>query len=137
MSIFRRESEAPEASGSLEPSVGKMSVNQERRSATTHIAVGSRVKGQITGSTDLMVEGEIEGKLELKNGVVVGSSGVVRGEIKARSVRISGKVHGNVRGEEMIEILPSGTVEGDVSSPRVVISDGAFFKGNIQMNGDD
>ena len=110
-------------------------MNTERRAATTHISAGSRVKGQITGTTDLMVEGEIEGKIELKNGVVVGSSGVVKGEIKARSVRVAGKVNGNVKGHEMIEILPSGTVEGDVSSPRVMIADGAFFKGNIEMNG--
>ncbi|MDH3746211.1 MAG: polymer-forming cytoskeletal protein [Acidobacteriota bacterium] len=110
-------------------------MNSERRPATTHIAAGSKVFGEITGTTDLVIEGEIEGKLHLKNGVVVASSGVVRGEIKASSVRVAGKVQGNVEGHEMIEILPKGTLEGDATSPRVVISDGAFFKGNIDMDG--
>ncbi len=111
-------------------------MSADRRPATTHIAAGSRVRGEITGNTDLVVEGEIEGKLHLESGVVVGSSGVVRGEIRAGSVQVAGRVEGNVEGHKVVEILPSGTLEGDATSPRVVISDGAFFKGNIDMNGD-
>lgn len=107
-----------------------------RRTATTHIAAGSRVVGDVAGSTDLIVEGRVEGKLDMKSGVMVGASGVVDGEIRARTVRVGGKVHGNVEGLDEIEILPEGRVEGDVVSPRVMISPGAYFKGKVQM-GDD
>ena len=106
-----------------------------RRTATTHIAAGSRVIGDITGSTDLIVEGKVSGKLDMKSGVMVGTSGVVDGEIRARAVRVAGTVNGNVAGVEEIEILPEGRVEGDVVSPRVMISPGAFFKGKVEMDG--
>ena len=105
------------------------------RTATTHIAAGSRVVGDIAGATDLIVEGEVSGRLHMKSGVLVGASGVVEGEIQARAVRVAGTVNGNVRGIEEIEILPEGRVEGDVVSPRVMISPGAFFRGKVEMDG--
>ncbi len=105
------------------------------RTATTHIAAGSRVIGDITGSTDLIIEGRVAGKLDMKSGVMVGASGEVNGEIRARAVRVAGKVSGNVEGLEEIEILPQGRVEGDIVSPRVMISPGAFFRGKVDMDG--
>lgn len=105
------------------------------RAATTHIAAGSRVVGDIAGSTDLIVEGEVEGKLDMKSGVMIGTSGVVDGRIRARTVRVAGTVNGNIEGLEVIEILPEGRVLGDVVSPSVMISPGAFFRGKVEMDG--
>lgn len=121
-----------------DPSRGNAAPRPEgggRRTATTHIAAGSRVVGDIVGSTDLIVEGRVEGKLDMKSGVLVGTSGVVDGEIRARTVRVAGKVNGNVEGLDEIEILPEGRVEGDIVSPRVMISPGAYFKGQVRMGG--
>ncbi len=101
----------------------------------THVASGSKLTGEISGSPDLVVDGEIEGRIHLDNGVVVNQGGLVHGEIQARTVRIGGRVIGNVVGREMIEISSEGSVEGDVTSPRVVIADGAFFKGKVEMTG--
>lgn len=128
---FRRndDSETPAGAPNSRPAA------EGRRTATTHIAAGSRVIGDIAGSTDLIIEGQVSGKLDMKSGVMVGTSGVVDGEICARAVRVAGTVNGNVKGLEEIEILPEGRVEGDVVSPRVMISPGAFFKGKVEMDG--
>ncbi|MDH3404149.1 MAG: polymer-forming cytoskeletal protein [Acidobacteriota bacterium] len=104
-------------------------------SKTTLIASGATLIGEISGSTDVMIEGTVEGKVHPTQDVTVGDRGVVKGEIEARRVRIAGKVHGNVRGKESVEILATGSLEGDVSSPGMVIGDGAFFKGRVEMTG--
>ena len=110
---------------------------QQQNPKTTIVAEGTTLKGEVTGSASLVVEGVVDGHLHLENEVSVGVDGLVTGEIKARSVRIGGRVKGNIEGREMIEILANGSVEGDVRSPRVVIADGAFFKGKVEMGGDE
>ena len=112
-------------------------MNGKRRSATTHIAAGSRLVGDIAGTTDLIVEGYVRGTLEMENAVVIGETGVVDGEIRARAVRGSGVVNGNVTGTVEVEILPKGKIEGDVAAPRLRIAEGAFFKGNVEMDGQE
>ncbi len=101
----------------------------------SRIAEGTRISGQVSGSTELVIEGEIEGKIDVDSRVVIGGSGTVRGEIKARSVLAAGKVFGNVRGHERVEVGASGSLEGDISAPRVTIAEGAFFKGKVEMSG--
>ena len=110
---------------------------QDSNPKTTIVAAGTKVKGEVTGSASLVVEGRVEGHVHLENEVAVGVDGLVKGEIKARSVRIGGRVEGNIQGVEMIEILANGSVQGDVRSPRVVIADGAFFKGKVEMGGEE
>jgi cytoskeletal protein CcmA (bactofilin family) len=107
--------------------------SQNEASKVTRVAAGSKIVGEITGSTALVVDGVVEGRVQLNSNLTVGTGGLVKGEVEARGVRIGGKVKGNIRGKEMIEILANGSVEGDVQSPRVVISDGAFFKGKVEM----
>jgi cytoskeletal protein CcmA (bactofilin family) len=102
---------------------------------TTLIAAGATLVGEISGETDVMIEGTVEGKVHPSQDVIVGEAGVVRGEIDARNVRVAGRVQGNVRGKESVEILATGSLEGDVSSPGMVIGDGAFFKGRVEMTG--
>ncbi|MCP4204921.1 MAG: polymer-forming cytoskeletal protein [bacterium] len=107
--------------------------SQPEASGTTQVAKGSKFRGEITGSSDLVIAGEVDGKLIVKGTVTIQASGYVSGEIKARTVKVGGRVKGNVAGSEMIEILGQGSVQGDVKSPRVVIADGAFFKGKVEM----
>lgn len=109
---------------------------QSQNPKTTIVAAGTTLTGEVTGSASLVVDGVVEGRLHLENEVAVGVDGLVTGEIQARSVRVGGRVKGNILGREMIEILTNGSVEGDVRSPRVVIADGAFFKGKVEMGGD-
>jgi cytoskeletal protein CcmA (bactofilin family) len=138
MSIFRREDE-PRPHSPAAPAHAHSAPTAERRpsapTASTHIAPGAKIVGQIQGSCDLVVDGEVEGQVRLQSHVSVGAEGRVKGDIHARTVRIGGRVVGNVHGEEKVEILPSGRLEGDVSAPRVVLAEGAFFKGKVEMTG--
>jgi cytoskeletal protein CcmA (bactofilin family) len=83
----------------------------------------------------VVVEGELEGDIQLETTVHVGKDGQVKGGITARSVRVAGRIVGNVRGLERVEVMASGQLEGDVVAPRVVITEGAFVKGKIEMGG--
>ena len=142
MSIFRRDDEPrPAAGGPATYGGAPAAAGGERRpqpapsGASTHIAPGAKIVGQIHGTSDLVIEGEVEGRVELESSVTVGTEGRVQGDITARSVRIGGRVTGNVRGHEKVEILPSGRLEGDVAAPRVMLAEGAFFKGKVEMTG--
>jgi cytoskeletal protein CcmA (bactofilin family) len=141
MSIFRRDSEEarPPATSSPSPSLpvpsGDRRPQPAAAGATTHIASGAKITGQVNGSSDLLIDGELEGQVQLESHVTVGTDGRVVGDISARTVRIGGKVTGNVHGSEKVEILPTGRLEGDVAAPRVVLAEGAFFKGKVEMTG--
>ncbi len=92
------------------------------------------IKGDLTGNEDLVIEGKVEGKVELPNNqVTIGANGVVKAEVSAKSVVVIGRVAGNVKGSERIEIQATGIVEGDVAAPRLVVAEGAVVNGSIQM----
>jgi cytoskeletal protein CcmA (bactofilin family) len=133
MSFFRRENAAgsPAASGGTSESVGA----QRRR--ITHIASGTRIRGEVTGPTELLIEGEVEGEIRLDAMVTIGAEGAVQGPILAPVVHVEGRVTGNVVASERVEVSPSGSVEGDISAPRIVIAEGAFFRGRVEMKGDE
>src|SRR5262245_39188287 len=93
------------------------------------------IRGELSGHEDLSIEGTVEGKIELKeHHVIVGTTGKIQAEVFAKTVNIQGEVHGNVRAEERIEIAASGTVKGDLVAPRIIIADGARFKGSVDMD---
>ncbi len=138
MSIFRRDSDpSPPSNPMPSPASPAPSPRQHQpstpNSGPTHIASGTKVVGQISGNAELVIDGQVEGEIDLDSRVVIGASGRVKGEIQARAIEVGGKVHGNVRGKERVEVLTSGGLEGDVVSPRVVIAEGAFFKGKVEM----
>jgi cytoskeletal protein CcmA (bactofilin family) len=88
----------------------------------------------LSGNEDLTIEGTVEGKIELKDhNLIVGSTGKIQAEVHAKAVNIQGEVQGNVRAEDRIEIATSGTVKGDLVAPRIIIADGARFKGSVDM----
>jgi cytoskeletal protein CcmA (bactofilin family) len=91
------------------------------------------IKGEIFSEDEILIEGKIQGKITVRNRVVIGRDGDVEAEIDARDVIIKGKVTGNVRGSQRVEIVSAGTLHGNISSPRVVIADSGFFEGNIEM----
>lgn len=92
------------------------------------------VRGEISGEEDLMVEGRVEGRIDLRqNAVTIGAKGQLAAEVLARVVLIDGEVDGNLTAEEQIVLRKSGRVRGDMCAPRVTIEDGARFKGSIDM----
>ncbi|HEY4572798.1 MAG TPA: polymer-forming cytoskeletal protein [Thermoanaerobaculia bacterium] len=106
------------------------------RRQITHIAAGTLLQGAVTGATELLVEGEIQGEVRVDAPVTVGVEGVVEGPIAAPVVRISGRVTGNVAATDRVEVAASGILEGDIAAPRIVIAEGAFFKGRVEMRGE-
>ncbi|HEV2854101.1 MAG TPA: polymer-forming cytoskeletal protein [Thermoanaerobaculia bacterium] len=129
MSIFRRES-SPSPLAASEPS----GPSQKRR--VTHVAPGTRLRGEVVGETELLIEGEIEGEIRVEATVTVGAEGAVAGPITAPVVRVAGRVVGGVTATDRVEVAPTGSVEGDIAAPRIVISEGAFFKGRVEMKSD-
>jgi cytoskeletal protein CcmA (bactofilin family) len=92
------------------------------------------IKGDLTGNEDLVIEGKVEGKVDLPNNqLTVGANGVVKAEVSAKSVVVIGRVAGNCKGSERIEIQATGIVEGDVAAPRLVVAEGAVVNGSITM----
>jgi cytoskeletal protein CcmA (bactofilin family) len=122
-------SDSPSPSSSL-------SASSAQRRRVTHIAAGSRVEGTLTGPTELLIEGEVDGEIRVDSAVMIGTEGVVRGPVTAQVVRVGGRVIGDVQASDRVEVAPSGGLEGDIAAPRVVIAEGAFFKGRIDMRSD-
>ena len=92
------------------------------------------IKGDLTGNEDMVIEGKVDGKVDLPNNqLTVGANGTVRAEISAKSVVVVGRVSGNVQGTERVEIQATGIVEGDVTAPRLIVAEGAVLNGAIKM----
>lgn len=92
------------------------------------------IKGDLTGDEDLVIEGRVEGKVDLKqNNVTVGRNGRVRADVFGRVVTIEGEVDGNVFAQEQAILRQAGAIRGNISAPRVILEDGSRFKGSIDM----
>jgi cytoskeletal protein CcmA (bactofilin family) len=107
-----------------------------QQSVKEQAVIGSSliVKGDLTGENDLLIQGQVEGKVVLKkNNVTVGRKGRVKADIYGNVITVEGKVQGNLFADERIVVTQSGNVSGNLSSPRVTLEDGAQFKGNIDM----
>ena len=130
MSLFRRET----PSASLAGSVGASDSAPQRR--LTLIAAGTRLHGEVSGATEVVIEGEVVGLVRVDAPVVVGADGVVEGPVSAPVVRVGGRVVGAIEATDRVEVLATGSVEGNITAPRVIISEGAFFKGRVEMRGE-
>jgi|SRR5665213_873855 len=98
------------------------------------IGKGLFIKGEITGSESLFIDGKVEGSILLNgNRVTVGRNGQVAASITAREVVVLGKVRGNVTATDRVDIRAEGALTGDVAAARISIEDGAFFKGGIDI----
>ena len=92
------------------------------------------IKGELNGSEDLTIEGQVEGKIELRQNVLtIGPNGKIKAAVFAKSVIVLGEVVGNVTASEKVDIRDNGSVDGDLISPRVAIAEGAHFRGSIDM----
>ena len=93
------------------------------------------IKGEVSGEEDLLIEGKVEGNINLNgNQVAVGASGKVSADIQAKTAKIDGEVTGDITANEKVVISKSGNVRGNIVAPRVTLEDGAIFKGSIDMD---
>jgi len=94
------------------------------------------IKGELSGSEDLTIEGQVEGKIELRQNILtIGPNGKIKAQVFAKAIIVQGEVHGNITASERVDIRDNGSVDGDLSAPRVAIADGAHFRGSIDMQG--
>jgi cytoskeletal protein CcmA (bactofilin family) len=104
---------------------------------TTCIGKCAVIRGELSAREDLIIEGKVEGKIVLKDHrLVIGKHGVIQGEIRARNVTVNGKVVGNIYAGELTEITATGTVEGNIESSRILVKDGAYFSGSVDLCSD-
>ena len=93
------------------------------------------IKGELTGTEDLTIEGRVEGKIELKDhNLTIGPNGKIKADVFAKSIVITGELLGNAFASEKVEITNAGILKGDITAPRIVIADGAQFKGSVDMD---
>ena len=96
-------------------------------------ARGFKIKGEITGSEDLFVDGPVEGKLNLANGsLTVGPNGTVKADVVAREVIVRGRVEGKIAGKERVQLWSTGQVHGEIQTQRLAIEDGAVLRGKVE-----
>lgn len=120
-----REQESPVSRTAAATAIGKPAL----------IGSGIHINGDISGTENLRIEGKVEGKIDLGGSQVeIGENGKVAADIIAKNVKIDGHLQGDVHGKERVVISKSGRVRGNITAPRVILEDGAIFKGSIDIN---
>jgi cytoskeletal protein CcmA (bactofilin family) len=104
-------------------------------STVTIIAKTSHVEGEIKGAGEVRIEGTVKGKLDCSSSVLVAQGGYVDGELRAETIIVSGKVKGDALASQKIELTPTAEVKGNITAPRILISEGATFEGQVFMTG--
>jgi cytoskeletal protein CcmA (bactofilin family) len=142
--MWKKEDSRPQGSPEISTGpVANLSNNVQSRDASAPlplsgrapacISQGIRIKGEITGSEDLFIDGPIEGKLQLANGsLTVGPNGTVKADITAREVVVRGRIEGKIAGRERVQVWSTGQVVGEVQTQRLSIEDGAVLRGKVE-----
>jgi len=95
------------------------------------------IKGEVSGSEDLYIDGEVEGNIDLRNNsVTIGPNGKVRASVSAKSIVVQGKVDGSLTASDRLDLRKSAIVTGDVTTQRIAIEEGAFLKGKVDIQKD-
>src|SRR5580693_4796637 len=99
-----------------------------------HIGKSVIIKGELSGSEDLFVDGVVEGTIELRNNnLVIGPNGQVKGSLHAKGIVVQGKLDGDIRATQRAELRKSAVVAGDIFTQRIAIEEGAYFKGKVDI----
>jgi cytoskeletal protein CcmA (bactofilin family) len=138
IAMFGRSKDTPDQAPAKEPvSTQTPPVSTTPATARSVAMIGPSIiiKGEVSGEEDLLIEGKVEGSINLNgNQVSVGESGQVSANIQARIAKIDGEVTGDITANEKVVISKSGNVRGNIVAPRVTLEDGAIFKGSIDMD---
>ena len=144
MGIFGKEpdSKPADAPPAARPSSGP-APEKERAAATTAaskpgtclIAAKTVVKGEITGDEDVVVDGNVEGQIRITRDLRVGAGGVVKAKVSAQSIIVSGEIIGDCEAVGRVELQSTGKLTGNIRAPKIVIAEGAMFRGNSDMSG--
>lgn len=99
-----------------------------------HIGKSVRIKGEVSGSEDIYVDGQVDGGIQLSgNSLTIGPNGRVQANVTAKNVTVSGTLDGNIQASERTELRRTAVVNGDVQTHRIAIEEGAYFKGKLEI----
>ncbi len=137
--MWKKENEATPSAPPTSPATARyeadpMPATRSETAGRAVIGASIRLTGELVGGEDLLVEGRIDGTIELsQHALTVGAKGRIAGSAHARAIHVDGEVDGNLAADETLVLRKTARVKGDLVSPRVVIEDGARFKGSIDM----
>lgn len=100
----------------------------------SHLGKTIKIKGEISCDEFLLIEGEVKGNIKVNNTLTIGRNGYVKGEIDAKEVKIVGKAEGSIAASERLEISSEGNFSGSIKSDKLVIEEGAVFKGKANLD---
>jgi cytoskeletal protein CcmA (bactofilin family) len=102
-------------------------------SGMTFIGANVTIEGTITGSEPVMIEGTIRGSIDLQSDLRVGTKARIDATVHARNVTVEGRLTGDISADERVELVASAAVEGNIKAPKIVVAEGAKFRGNVDM----
>jgi cytoskeletal protein CcmA (bactofilin family) len=127
MALFGKDAPAPQAKA---PS---RSESSSGASGSSFLGPNVVVDGTISGDENVIIEGTIRGKIDLKSDVKVGKSARIEASVHARNVSIEGTVKGDISADNRVELFAGCTVDGNLKAPKIVVAEGAIFRGNVDM----
>ena len=134
MSMWRR-TESEEPDNEPQPMPTEPVVTRRPAKGADTIGPSISIRGDVSREEDLIVRGQVEGTVTLKeNNVIVGKEGRIKANVHARVIEIEGQVEGDLHGDEQVVVRRSGNIRGNVVAPRVTLEDGCKFKGSIDMD---
>lgn len=134
--MWKKDDEQPGQRGAQNPMPTTGPSRPADPTAQAVIGPSISIKGDVTGSEDLLIQGEVDGSVTLKDHAVgVGNEGRVRADIVGRKITVEGSVEGDLEAQEQIILRGTANVKGDIKAPRVVLEDGATFRGLVDMGG--
>lgn len=101
--------------------------------AATHIGPNIAIEGSITGSEPIVIEGVIKGNINVTNDLRIGTKARVEANVHGRNVAIEGKLTGDISADERVELVASAAVDGNVKAPKIIVAEGAKFRGSVDM----
>jgi cytoskeletal protein CcmA (bactofilin family) len=126
----------PNASG-FAPLQGGSFMSTPSSGEFAHIGKSVCIKGELSGSEDIYIDGQVEGSIQLSgNSLTIGPNGRVRANVSAKAVAVGGSLDGNIEATERTELRKSAVVNGDVQTRRIAIEEGAYFKGKLEILAD-
>jgi cytoskeletal protein CcmA (bactofilin family) len=134
--VWKKDADTPQTQPTWQSSPQPAAPQSQPQPSRDRAVIGPsiEIKGSLSGGEDLIVEGRVEGKIELsQHSVTIGQSGRIKADIQGRSIVVQGEVEGNLFGSEQIILRQSSSVRGNLVAPRVSLEDGSNFKGSIDM----
>jgi cytoskeletal protein CcmA (bactofilin family) len=129
MALFTKESQPPAA-----PRPMPSRANDAQPSFDgTYFGPKTSVEGTVTGSEPVIIEGHVKGTINLTGELRIGTQARVEAKVHARNVMIEGKVNGDTSADERVELVATASVDGNIKAPKIVVAEGARFRGNVDM----